>query len=254
MGNRRAVDGQEQGNFGPENQAEPADRRHSRGRGERLGTKRAKWASNAELCEPKEGLLIEDEELKEIREQMQGKGGNLLFSNFEKICKAEQSNQKIEVPKLESDAEIQRKTGEVSREVRRVLEVHYNLLFAMSRHCKKSMKQGLHRIQEDILDRHSSKTFQGLLHLIKARVDFKKVANLICLVNFTNHGFRQEEHTEIIFHVVENYPIRCVYILLKMDSFGFFSKQDEISANASRKFQRAKLSIFGERTSKWVSA
>lgn len=187
--------------------------------------------------------------MKEIQQKMEAEGGNLFFANFEKIYKAEQSNQKIEIPKLESDGEVKRKMGEVSREVRRVLEVHYNLLFAMCKYCKKSMKQGLHRIQEDILEYHSQKTFRGLIHLIKSKVDFKKVANLICLINFTNHGFRQEEHQEIIFNVVENYPIRFVYTLLKMDSFGFFSKQREITEIANLNYKKAKLSIFGKSTS-----
>lgn len=194
----------------------------------------------------KSSIVIEDREMEEIKEKMEAEGGNLFFANFEKIYKAEQSNQKIEVPKTKSESRVERRVDEVSREVRRVLEVHYNLLFAMCKYCKKSMKQGLHRIQEDILEFHSQKTFKGLLHLIRSKVDFKKVANLICLINFTEHGFHQDQHQEIIFNVVENYPIRFVYTLLKMDSFGFFSKKNEISRNAKQNFKRAKLSIFGK--------
>ena len=193
--------------------------------------------------ESKSNILIEDEEMKEIKEKMQQSGGGLFFSNFEKIYKAEQSNRKIELAE-EGKTKSDKKKEEVTKEVRRILEIHYNLLFALSRHAKKSMRQGINRIQEDILAFHGRKTFQGLLHLIKTKVDFKKVANLICLINFTNHGFQQEEHEEIIFKVVENYPIKCVYILLKMDSFGFFSKKQEIFGIANSHYKKAKLSIF----------
>jgi hypothetical protein len=187
--------------------------------------------------------------MNEIQEKMKEQGGGLFFSNFEKIYKAEQSNQKIEIPAIDSVRKIEKRKDQVSKEIRRILEIHYNLLFAMSKHCKKSMKQGINRIQDDILNYHNRKTFKGLIHLIKNKVDFKKIANLICLINFTNHGFQQEEHSEIIFKVVENYPINCVYILLKMDSFGFFSKKEDIFGITNSHYQKAKLSIFSNNLS-----
>lgn len=175
---------------------------------------------------------------------MESEGGGLFFSNFQKIYQAEQSNKKMEIPLDLQTKSPSKAIEKISRETRRILEIHYNLLFALSKHAKKTMNQGINRIQEDILNYHNRKTFQGLIHLIKSRVDFKKVANLICLINFTNHGFQQDEHEEIIFKVVENYPIRCVYILLKMDSFGFFSKKHEIFGIANSNYKKAKLSIF----------
>lgn len=190
-------------------------------------------------------IKIEEDELKEIQKNMTESGGGLFFSNFQKIYKAEQSNQKIEIPSL-GDNSVKRKKEEVSKEIRRILQVHYNLLYALSKHCKKSMNQGVNRIQDDILQHHNRKTFQGLIYLIKRKVDFKKIANLICLINFTNHGFQEEEHEEIIFKVVENYPIKVVYILLKMDSYGFFSKKQEIFGIANSHYKKTKLTIFNK--------
>lgn len=195
-------------------------------------------------------VFLEKDDFKMIKENMVKSNRSLLFSNFEKLYKAEQSKKNIEIPTMSRDSNIiekdpvKKKTKTISKQIKRILEMHYNLLFAISNYSKKSIREGVNQVQDDILVNYNAKTFGFLIHLIKTKVDFKKVANLISLINFTNHGFRHDEHEEIILKVVENYPIRCVYILLKMDSFGFFSKKNDIFGIANEHITTAKMSLF----------
>ena len=126
--------------------------------------------------------------------------------------------------------ELQMLTSEkqIVIENKRVLELHYNLLFALANRSRRMTLEGYYTLQEEILSNYNEDTFDTLLYFIEAGIEFKKVVNLVCLINFANHGYQRYEYDQIILKVVENYPIRCVYLLLRMDSFGFFSVHDDI--------------------------
>lgn len=128
---------------------------------------------------------------------------------------------------------------------KRILELHYNLLFALANHAKKLMLEGYNALQEEILTNYTKKTFENLIYFIESKMDFKKVVNLICLINFTNHGFYRDEYDEIILKIVQNFHIRCVYVLLKMDSFGFFSIKNDIFGVSDKNFKNRKKNLFG---------
>ena len=128
---------------------------------------------------------------------------------------------------------------------KRVLELHYNLLFALTNHAKKLMKEGYNALQEEILTGYTKKTFETLIYFIESKMDFKKIVNLICLINFTNHGFYKDEYDEIILKIVQNFPIKCVYVLLKMDSFGFFTIKNDIFGVSDFNFKNKKRNLFG---------
>lgn len=128
---------------------------------------------------------------------------------------------------------------------KRILELHYNLLFALTNHAKKLMKEGYNALQEEILIHYSKKTFETLIYFIESKMDFKKIVNLICLINFTNHGFYKNEYDEIILKIVQNFHIKCVYVLLKMDSFGFFTIKNDIFGFSDSNFKNKKKSLLG---------
>jgi hypothetical protein len=128
---------------------------------------------------------------------------------------------------------------------KRILELHYNLLFALANHAKKMMKEGYNALQEEILTNYTKKTFENLIYFIESKMDFKKVVNLICLINFTNHGFYKDEYDEIILKIIQNFHIRCVYVLLKMDSFGFFTIKNDIFGVSDINFKNKKKHLFG---------
>lgn len=134
---------------------------------------------------------------------------------------------------------------------KRNLEIHYNLLFALANRMQKLTAEGYYQFQEEILRfNEPEKVFKverlidQLVGFIERNVDFKKIVNLICLINFTIHGFFKEHHERIILKVIENYHIRYVYILLKMDSYGFFVKRTDslgLGKVTSRKLQNQYL-------------
>ena len=128
---------------------------------------------------------------------------------------------------------------------KRILELHYNLLFALANHAKKLMLEGYNALQEEILTKYTKKTFENLIYFIESKMDFKKIVNLICLINFTNHGFYKDEYDEIILKIVQNFHIRCVYVLLKMDSFGFFTIKNDIFGVSDKNFKAKKKHLFG---------
>jgi hypothetical protein len=128
---------------------------------------------------------------------------------------------------------------------KRILELHYNLLFALANHAKKLMKEGYNSLQEEILTNYTKKTFENLIYFIESKIDFKKIVNLICLINFTNHGFYKDEYDEIILKIIQNFHINCVYVLLKMDSFGFFTIKNDIFGVSDVKFKNKKKHLFG---------
>ena len=128
---------------------------------------------------------------------------------------------------------------------KRILELHYNLLFALTNHAKKLMKEGYNSLQEEILTGYTKKTFETLIYFIESKMDFKKIVNLICLINFTNHGFYKDEYDEIILKIVQNFHIKCVYVLLKMDSFGFFTIKNDIFGISDVNFKNKKKHLLG---------
>jgi hypothetical protein len=128
---------------------------------------------------------------------------------------------------------------------KRILELHYNLLFALANHARKQMVEGYNALQEEILTNYTKKTFDNLIYFIESKMDFKKIVNLICLINFTNHGFYQDEYDDIILKIIQNFHIRCVYVLLKMDSFGFFTIKNDIFGVSDKNFKNRKKNLFG---------
>ena len=139
---------------------------------------------------------------------------------------------------------LQKSHRPVSTKMRRILELHYNLLFSGQKYMNKWDEEGIQDLQDKILHRYTESCFRHLLNLIQLRVDFKKIVNLVCLINFTVQGFSKKHHRQIILKVIENYPVHHVYTLLKIDSFGFFSLKHKILKISNFMISAKKQSIF----------
>lgn len=148
---------------------------------------------------------------------------------------------------------IQSQQKQTAMKNKRVLELHYNLLFALTNYSKKIDKEGYNSLQEEIMCQYSTKTFENLIYFIESKMDFKKIVNLICLINFTNHGLHKDEYDEIILKVIENYPIKNLYILLKMDSFGFFSIKKDIFGVSNKSIENKKQQLLSNKAKSGIS-
>ena len=181
-----------------------------------------------------------------IEPESQTKDDNFLKINsstskqdLEKQYKSNNNHKKYNTESNNNKSlQMSQMTNQLTKEIKRILEIHYNLLFAISNYTKKTFKEGINHMQDSVLIGYNNKAYEELIFLIETKVDFKKICNIICLINFTNHGFQSEHHQEIIFKVIESYPIKCVYTLLKMDSFGFFTRKDDVFKFAITDFDK----------------
>lgn len=187
--------------------------------------------------------------MKKIKDRLKDKTNKKTFEIAEKEYQAQNELVKTKMVTYGKKVMLSQQRS-LALKNKRILELHYNLLFALANYARKMMMEGYNSLQEEILIKYTPKTFENLIYFVESKMDFKKIVNLVCLINFTNHGFQKDQYDEIILKVIENYHIRCVYILLKMDSFGFFTIKNEIFGVSDRGFQNIKRNLFSAKKSK----